>query len=106
MTVSNKIHISLAYGVSLGRVYYDNGELHCISFDNADMSRFSCSTIREMTKYIIKLFESTCATPDLHINYPDTTTRKHVKKIKAIMRLQPENEYFFISRCVGTLLYK
>jgi hypothetical protein len=76
--MENIVHISLGFGITLGRIYYYyEKEWHCMLMDNIGIVPFSSTKVCSMADYLLGVLTTTPI--DWKFNYPTTTPRKKRK---------------------------
>jgi|GEM_PF-6001028 len=79
------VHISIGFGINLGRIYYYEREFHAMIMNNVSIIPFSTKKAHIMSEYLTELLSKTTAEIDWKLNYPTTTTHKKKNKIKALL---------------------
>lgn len=83
--MENLVHISIGFGINLGRIYYYEKEFHSTIMDNVAIKPFSTKKAHIMADYLTDALSKSSAEIDWRLNYPTTTTRKKKKKIKDLL---------------------
>ena len=91
MSIANNTHISIGFGITLGRLYYTEGEFFCFLMDNESIKPFATNKVHMMSEYLTETLSKTNAEISWQVSYPSTTPRKKKKKIKDLVLAKSQN---------------